>query len=184
MTMSELHRALEDRSNAFRPTQVPPFSVMRARKRTRDRRRAGATVTVAAVAMVGIALGPAALGFGSGAPAPDRVAADPTPVPSQVEPTAAPTAAAAATFQPAAPVPKYACGAEGSGEWPERTVDYQAYEGLTFEQAQELAVESGDTLRVLGQDGVCAKGPFTADSRGDRVNVYLDSGRVVSAYPG
>jgi hypothetical protein len=98
--------------------------------------------------------------------------------------TAATEPAATLPPQPAHTVPKDACGAEGSGDWPERAVDYRAYEGLTFEQAQELAVQSGDTLRVLGQDGVCAKGPFTADSRSDRVKVYLDSGRVVSAYPG
>lgn len=94
-------------------------------------------------------------------------------------PNASPTVALAA------PMPKGACGASGPG-WPEGSdvAGYEAYVGLSFEKAKELAARSGHVLQVLGEDGVCAKGPFTADLRGDRVNLYLDSGRVVSAYTG
>lgn len=180
--MSELHRAIQDRSNAFRPTHSPPFAALRARKRTRDRRRVGATAGLAVVAVLGIGLGPSALVNIGGVP-PDQVAADPTPGPSEADTAATPSAAA--TFEPSAPVPKFACGAEGSG-WPEGTeaAGYEAYVGLSLEQATDLAAERDDVLRVLGQDGVCAEGPFTADLRSDRVNLYLDSGKVVSAYPG
>lgn len=95
------------------------------------------------------------------------------------------TPSAAATFELSAPVPSDACGASGPG-WPEgsEVADYEAYEGLSFEQAEELAARSGHVLLVLGQDGVCAEGPFTADLRSDRVNLYLDSERVIAAYAG
>lgn len=145
--------------------------------------RVGATVVLAVVAILGVAFGPSVLMSSGGTVPPGQVAPDPTPISTEAEPSATPTAAAA--FVPAAPIPEWACGASGSG-WPEGSdvADYEAYEGLTFEQAQDLAARSGVVLRVLGQDGICVEGPFTADLRGYRVNLYLDSGRVVSAYAG
>lgn len=95
------------------------------------------------------------------------------------------TPSEAATTVVAAPIPEGACGASGPG-WPEgsEVAEYEAYEGLSLEQARDVAARSGDVLRLVGQDGVCAEGPFTADLRGDRVRLYLDSGRVLSAYAG
>jgi hypothetical protein len=88
------------------------------------------------------------------------------------------------TGSASAPVPDGACGASGPG-WPAGSdvADYQAYEGLTMAQAEKLAERNGDDLRVLGQDGGCVE-LTTADLRGKRVNLYLDSGVVVSAYAG
>lgn len=82
-----------------------------------------------------------------------------------------------------APMPEYACGASGPG-WPagSQVADYEAYEGLTLQEAQDLADESGDLLRVLGTDGTCDPRAMRTDLRSNRVNVYPDSGTVVSAY--
>lgn len=60
--MSDLHRAIRDRSEAFRPELTPPFAALQARRRRRDQRRAGAAVALAALAVVGVTVVPGALG--------------------------------------------------------------------------------------------------------------------------
>lgn len=53
--------------------------------------------------------------------------------------------------------------------------------GLTLDEAQSLASQRKWTVRVLGQDGKCDGGPQTDDFRLDRVDLYLERGKVSSA---
>lgn len=53
------------------------------------------------------------------------------------------------------------------------------YLGLTEEEAADLAVEQGLTMREVGRDGECFA--ITMDLRDDRVNIELIDGIVVGA---
>jgi hypothetical protein len=53
--------------------------------------------------------------------------------------------------------------------------------GLTLDDALSLAAQRGMSVRIFGQDGQCETDAFTGDLRSDRVNLYLEEGRVVSA---
>jgi hypothetical protein len=54
--------------------------------------------------------------------------------------------------------------------------------GLTLDEAQSQAAQRGLTVRVLGQDGHCTRtGPEPAVRQLNRVNLYLEHGRVVTA---
>lgn len=56
------------------------------------------------------------------------------------------------------------------------------YIGLTLEEARAKASAEGVLLRVLGADGDCP--PRLADSRSNRVNLYLEDKAVVAAVRG
>jgi len=56
------------------------------------------------------------------------------------------------------------------------------YIGLTLAQAQRLATRNQRSLREIGADGTCAL--ISQDLRGDRVDVYLEHGRVTWAATG
>lgn len=60
----DLHRAIQERGNAFRPDRTPPFQRLRDCKRRRDQRRAGAAVALSVAAVLGVAVVPSALGSG------------------------------------------------------------------------------------------------------------------------
>ena len=60
--MSDLHRAVEAEFDAYRPTLLPPFAVIRTRKRRREQRRVGAAVALSVDAVLAAAVGPSALG--------------------------------------------------------------------------------------------------------------------------
>ncbi len=63
--MSDLHQAVEDEIDAFRPDRTPPFAGLLARRRARDRRRtATGAAALSAVAVIGIAFVPSALSGG------------------------------------------------------------------------------------------------------------------------
>lgn len=62
--MSDLHRAIQERGNDFRPDRTPPFKALQDRKRRRDQRRAGAAVALSIAAVLGVAVVPSALGSG------------------------------------------------------------------------------------------------------------------------
>lgn len=64
--MSDLHRAIQERGDDFRPDRTPPFKVLRDRKRRRDQRRTGAAVALSVAAVLGIAVVPSALSSGGG----------------------------------------------------------------------------------------------------------------------
>lgn len=54
--------------------------------------------------------------------------------------------------------------------------------GLTLDEAQSQAAQRGMTVRVRGQDGQCTStGPEPAVLQLNRVNLYLEHGRVVTA---
>jgi hypothetical protein len=53
--------------------------------------------------------------------------------------------------------------------------------GLTLDEALSLAAQRGMGVRVFGQDGKCTSDGITDDFRRDRVNLYLEQGRVVTA---
>jgi hypothetical protein len=74
--MSDLHRALRERTDDFRPERTPPIAALRARKRRRDTvRAAGATAVLVAAA---VAVLPSALSDkADGALDPDRAATAP-----------------------------------------------------------------------------------------------------------
>lgn len=55
--MSDLHRAIQERAEDFRPQLVPPFGALRDRKRRRDQRRAGTAVALSAATVAVVALG-------------------------------------------------------------------------------------------------------------------------------
>ena len=78
--MSDLHRALRERTDDFRPQRTPPITTLRLRKRRRDTARlAGAAVT-AALAVVAVAVLPTLLTDQSGgSPSRERAAATPAP---------------------------------------------------------------------------------------------------------
>ncbi len=60
--------------------------------------------------------------------------------------------------------------------------DSGEYVGLTEEAAREKAAQAGRVLVVLEWDGGCpSASPSPSEVRGDRVNVYLQDGRVVDA---
>jgi hypothetical protein len=61
------------------------------------------------------------------------------------------------------------------------TVSAPEFVGLTLPEAQALANERNLALRVFGQDGKCANDPTTADRNTNRVNLYLEHGKVTSA---
>jgi hypothetical protein len=91
---------------------------------------------------------------------------------------------------PASPSPSPAvpnCGLNPSGEaarnndglrFPATT----EYVGKTLEEVQTMATARALTVRVVGRDGECMA--VTDDMRADRVNVYVEGGRVtaVGAY--
>jgi hypothetical protein len=63
--MSDLHRAVEDEIDAFRPDRTPPFAGLLARRRARDRRRtATGAVALSVVAVAGIVFVPSILSGG------------------------------------------------------------------------------------------------------------------------
>jgi hypothetical protein len=85
--MSDLHRAVEDEIDAFRPDRTPPFGALMDRHRARNRRRyATGAAAVSAVAVAGIVFVPSALSGG----------ADRLPSYADSEPTQAPTSDLAA----------------------------------------------------------------------------------------
>lgn len=64
--MSDLHRAVEDEIDAFRPDRTPPFGALLERHRARSRRRyAAGAVALSAVAVAGIVFVPSAMSGGS-----------------------------------------------------------------------------------------------------------------------
>lgn len=70
-----LDRAVHAPIDAYRPSMVPPFETVHARKRTRGRRRAAAAVAAVALTVMGIAFVPFMLsGFGGGKEEPAKVA--------------------------------------------------------------------------------------------------------------
>lgn len=77
--MSDLHRAVEDEIDAFRPDRTPPFAGLLARRRARDRRRtATGAAALSAVAVIGIVFVPSALSGGE-----DRLPSVANPGPTQ-----------------------------------------------------------------------------------------------------
>jgi hypothetical protein len=66
--MSELHDAIQQRRDAFRPEHTPPFSRLRDRKRRRDQYRTAAALGMSVAAVVGLTASGAlaALGHGHG----------------------------------------------------------------------------------------------------------------------
>jgi len=56
------------------------------------------------------------------------------------------------------------------------------YVGLTLAQAERLATRNRKILREIGADGACAL--ISQDLRADRVDVYLEHGRVTWAASG
>jgi hypothetical protein len=53
--------------------------------------------------------------------------------------------------------------------------------GLTLDEALSQAAQRRMTVRVFGQDGKCTGDVITDDYRLNRVNLYLEHGRVVTA---
>ena len=162
--MSDLERAVTAETAAFRPDRTPPFEQVLARRRASDRRsRTAAGTGLLALAAVGAFVVPATLREGQ-----ERLS----------PPAAAPTAPDASAAPSTAP-PDGACGVQDKKNAPGMP-DADDYVGLTLEAARERAAQSGSVLVVLGSDGDC---PFAIpdDLRGDRVNVYLENGRVADA---
>lgn len=58
----------------------------------------------------------------------------------------------------------------------------QDFVGKTLEEAEALAERQGGIVRVVGRDGNCEG--RSDDLRENRVNVYLEKGRVVAAVEG
>ena len=93
--------------------------------------------------------------------------------------------AGAETPAPAAPsaTPPY-CGLKADGQQARTdggmtfpaTVDYL---GKTLVDVRRLATGRGFDVRVVGQDGRC--NVLTDDLRIDRINVYVESGKVVAS---
>jgi hypothetical protein len=53
--------------------------------------------------------------------------------------------------------------------------------GLTVDEARSVAAQRGLSIRVRGEDGTCAPEPTLEDLHPDRVNLYVEHGRVVTA---
>lgn len=98
--MSDLHRAIQERADDFRPDRTPPFDALRDRKRRHDQQRAGGAVALSVVAVVGVALGSSVFGSSGGeGDSSGQIAATPpsaTASPSQT--AAAPTVAGTADY--------------------------------------------------------------------------------------
>lgn len=75
--MSDLHRAIQERTDDFRPDRTPTLQALRDRKRRRDQRRAGAAVALSVAAVLGVVIGPAALGLGEKRSTSQQVAGTP-----------------------------------------------------------------------------------------------------------
>lgn len=58
------------------------------------------------------------------------------------------------------------------------------YEGMTLAEAEALAAQRGEVVQHIGADGTCFPGPFPANVRSDRVNVYTEDRVVQDAYTG
>lgn len=58
----------------------------------------------------------------------------------------------------------------------------EPYKGESLSEARARASRDGDVLRVVGEDGECFE--RTSDARDDRVNVYLEDGRVADVEDG
>jgi hypothetical protein len=53
--------------------------------------------------------------------------------------------------------------------------------GLTLDEAQSLAAQRGMSVRVQGEDGTCVPLTGLQTLQPDRVNLYVENGRVVTA---
>ena len=138
--MSDLHLAVQDELDAHRPSLVPPFAAVRARKRSRDRRRlATGGAALSAVALSAAALVPSMLGGGQ-----DRLPA--------VASSPAPTA-------PASGEDVDALAERCLKGW--TAVPVPGYVGMTKDEA--FPPNADYTTRPLAADGACSDWRLVAD---------------------
>jgi hypothetical protein len=62
---------------------------------------------------------------------------------------------------------------------PDSSPGAAGYIGLSESDAEALAADKDQTVRIAGRDGECFA--LTMDYRSDRVNLYLEDGAVVAA---